>query len=283
MKLPTVSFENSFLQFKDLDVQSIDIVIQRAGDVIFKPHKSDFYKIFYFESGSGRMNIDFKSHEIAANKIIYISQEPVYWLENVEDVKGIIIMFSADFVHQLSSLYLPYFICELEDNQWCDSIKSLLDLIFKEFNKQQSDSHQLQEYFLNALLLYLNRSLLPVDISNQHDYQLYFKFREHVDQSFAEKKQISDYCSLLAISERKLHRLSKKFSGKSPGKIIEERIVLEAKRLLSYTKLRNNEISDQLSFSDDSYFVKFFRKHTEMTPRLFQTRFQSSSLSKDQL
>jgi len=281
MKLPTVSFENSLLQFKDLDVASIDAVIQRAGDVLFKPHKSDFYKIFYFESGSGRMNIDFKSHEIAANKIIYISQEPVYWLENVKDVKGTIIMFSADFVYQLSSFYLPYFICELKDNTWSNSIESIFDLIIREFNDSESDSYQLQEYFLNALLLYLNRSQLPLDIPNQHDYQLYFKFRELVDHSFAVKKQISDYCSLLAISERKLHRLSKKYAGKSPGKLIEERVILEAKRLLSYTSLRNNEISDQLGFSDDSYFIKFFRKHMGMTPRLFQTRFQSSSQTKD--
>jgi len=108
MKLPIVSFKNSFLQFKDLDVDSIENVIQRAGDMVFKPHKSDFYKIFYFESGSGTMNIDFKSQEIGANKIICISQEPVYWLESIKDVKGMVIMFSADFVHQLSSLYLPY-------------------------------------------------------------------------------------------------------------------------------------------------------------------------------
>jgi len=281
MVLPTVSFENSFLQFKDLDVASVESVIQRAGDIVFKPHKSNFYKIFYFESGSGTMNIDFNSQEIGANKIICISQEPVYWLEKIKDVKGTIIMFSADFVHQLSSLLLPYFICELRDDQWGSSIKSLIGLILKEFKNSESDSIQIQEYFLNALLLYLNRSQLPVDISNQHDYQLYFKFREHVDQSFAEKKQISDYCSLLAISERKLHRLCKKYSGKSPGKIIEERIVLEAKRLLSYTKLRNNEISEQLGFNDDSYFIKFFRKHTEMTPKLFQTRFQSSLPSED--
>ncbi|MGZ2370211.1 AraC family transcriptional regulator [Ancylomarina sp. YFZ004] len=281
MKLPTVSFENSFLQFKDLDVVSIETVIQRAGDLIFKPHKSDFYEIFYFESGSGMMNIDFNSHEIAANKIIYISQEPVHWLENIKDVKGTIIMFSEDFVHQFSSFYLPYFICELGDNQCESAIKNLVDLILKEFKKSESDSIQIQEYLLNALLLYLNRSQLPVDLSNQHDYQLYFKFREYVDQLFAVKKQISDYCSLLAISERKLHRLSKKYAGKSPGKLIEERVVLEAKRLLSYTSLRNNEISDQLGFSDDSYFIKFFRKHMGMTPRLFQTQFQSSSHTKD--
>lgn len=281
MKLPTVSFDNSFLQFKDLDVASIDAVIQKAGDVLFKPHKSDFYKIFYFESGSGIMNIDFISHEIAANKVIYISQEPVYWLEKVKDVKGTIIMFSADFVYQLSSFYLPYFICELKGNMWSNSIESILDLIVREFNDSESDSYQLQEYFLNALLLYLNRSQLPLDIPNQHDYQLFFKFRELVDRSFAVKKQISDYCSLLAISERKLHRLSKKYAGKSPGKLIEERVILEAKRLLSYTSLRNNEISDQLGFSDDSYFIKFFRKHMGMTPRLFQTQFQSSSHTKD--
>ncbi|MFA8434659.1 MAG: helix-turn-helix domain-containing protein [Marinifilaceae bacterium] len=273
--LPTVSFENSFFQFRDLDVNSIGKVIQKARNIVFKPHKSDFYKIFYFEKGTGTMNIDFKSHEICTDKIIYISQEPVYWLEEVQDVEGIVIMFSADFIHNLSSLFLPYFVCELDDSEWGNSIKSLIALICEEYKKAEVDTLQVQEHLLNALIVYLNRSQMPLEISNQHDFQLYFQFREQVDRFFAEKKQISDYSSLLAISERKLHRLTKKFTGKSPGKIIEERIVLEAKRLLSYTNLRNNEISEQLGFNDDSYFIKFFRKHIQLTPKEFQSRFKA--------
>ena len=129
--------------------------------------------------------------------------------------------------------------------------------------------------------MYLKRSQVSTEISNQHDYQLFFKFRGFVEKLYKEKKHISDYIALLAISERNLHRITLKFTGKSPGKIIEERVVLEAKRLLSYTKLRNKEISEQLGFHDDSYFIKFFKKHVHLTPKSFQNQLQEMASSDD--
>ena len=274
--LPTVYFE-SRLQFKDLDIQTLKDLIQQAGDIFYKPHKSDFYKIIYIESGTATFFIDFVRHEIHGGMILFISKEPVYWFEEVKDLQGTGILFSADLIHQLSTFFKPYLIWKIKDCTWGHSIKSLMELIPIEYNSKEQDSTQVQEYLLNALLMYLKRSQVSTEISNQHDYQLFFRFRDFVERLYKEKKQISNYSALLAISERNLHRITLKFAGKSPGKIIEERIILEAKRLLSYTKLRNKEISEQLGFHDDSYFIKFFRKHVKMTPKGFQQQVQEKA------
>ena len=272
--LPTVSFDSS-LQFKDPDVESIENLIKRAGNIFYKPHKADFYKIIYIESGTATFYIDFMPHEIGADSILFIAKEPVYWFEKVKDLNGTAILFSADFIHQLSTLFMPYLIWDLNQCIWGNSIKSLLELIPVEFKSNEPDSIQTQEYLLNALLMYLKRSQVSNEITNQHDYQMFFKFKGFVEKLYKEKKQIADYCALLGLSERNLHRLTLKFAGKSPGKIIEERIVLEAKRLLSYTKLRSKEISEQLGFHDDSYFIKFFKKHVHLTPKNFQQQVQA--------
>ncbi|TAJ14450.1 helix-turn-helix domain-containing protein [Marinilabiliaceae bacterium JC017] len=279
--LPTVAFE-SRLHFKELDVDSIESLIERAGDIFYKPHKSDFYKVIYVRSGSATFYIDFVRYEISSGKILYISKEPVYWFEKIKDLKGTAILFSADLIYQLNNLFMPYLIWDLNGCKWWNSIKTLIELILVEYKSKEPDSIQVQEYLLNSLLMYLKRSQVATDITNQHDYQLFFRFRDFVEKLYKEKKLISDYSALLAISERNLHRITLKFAGKSPGKIIEERVILEAKRLLSYTKLRNKEVSEQLGFNDDSYFIKFFRKHVQMTPKAFQSQLQEVSSNSEE-
>ena len=58
--------------------------------------------------------------------------------------------------------------------------------------------------------------------------------------------------------------------GIPPGKLIHERLLLEAKRLLRYSDLPVADIADQLNFEDPSYFSRFFKKHTGFSPSEFR-------------
>jgi AraC-like DNA-binding protein len=58
--------------------------------------------------------------------------------------------------------------------------------------------------------------------------------------------------------------------GKTLSDLINERVVLEAKRLFAYSSLTVNQVSARLDFSSSSYFIRFFKKHTGFTPEQFK-------------
>ncbi|RYZ52215.1 MAG: AraC family transcriptional regulator, partial [Sphingobacteriales bacterium] len=95
-------------------------------------------------------------------------------------------------------------------------------------------------------------------------------FRKLVEQYFSEKRLPRDYASMLYVTPNHLNALSKDLLGKPAGEIIRDRILLEAKRLLTNADLQISEIASRLSFTDNSHFTRFFKKYTERTPEEFR-------------
>ena len=77
----------------------------------------------------------------------------------------------------------------------------------------------------------------------------------------------------MAVSEKKLTKSIAATLGKSPKALIDERIVLEAKRLLVHTNSSIKEIGFDLGFDEPTNFIKYFRKHEAKTPIEFRKSF----------
>jgi len=91
-----------------------------------------------------------------------------------------------------------------------------------------------------------------------------------VEKHFKEYHQVKDYANMLYKSPKTLSNLFTKHIGKSPLAVINERIILEAKRLLLYSDKTNDEISDDLGYKDAGHFSKFFKKHEGSSPSVFK-------------
>jgi len=100
------------------------------------------------------------------------------------------------------------------------------------------------------------------------DYTLLF--RDFLESNYTQLKSVSDYAQIICISEKRLGQATSKVLGKSPKEIINDRILLEAKRLLVHTNLSVKEIGQELGFEDPAYFVRYFKKNTETTPVEFR-------------
>jgi AraC-like DNA-binding protein len=79
-----------------------------------------------------------------------------------------------------------------------------------------------------------------------------------------------DYAAKMNITPNYLNALCRKKSGKSAGELIRQRILLEAKRLLAHSTMSISEIAFQLGFEDNSYFGRYFRRYTRLTPGEFR-------------
>jgi AraC-like DNA-binding protein len=98
--------------------------------------------------------------------------------------------------------------------------------------------------------------------------------REHdrkiLNNKFSELKTSKEYAQRLNISPNYLNAICKDIFNKTVSQIIQERIMLEAKRLLSHTCLSISEISYKLGFNDNSYFGRYFKKITGLPPEKFR-------------
>ena len=92
------------------------------------------------------------------------------------------------------------------------------------------------------------------------------KFNVLVDEHYKTKRKVSDYADLLFKSPKTLSNLFGIYNQKSPQQLIQERIALEARRMLHFTGLQNQEIAYELGFNDPAHFSKFFKKMTGFSP-----------------
>jgi len=106
------------------------------------------------------------------------------------------------------------------------------------------------------------------------DYVMLFK--HVVDNNFREQKQVGNYARQLRVAEKRLNQATSKILGKSPKELINDRVILEAKRLLAHTNESVKEIGFALGFDEPTNFIKYFRKHSKSTPVDFRDEFTSA-------
>jgi len=113
-------------------------------------------------------------------------------------------------------------------------------------------------------------------ISKGKGHILVKRFYQLVEENYLKNLSLSDYAALLMVTPNHLTQTVKQFTGKTSTQVIKQKQILEIKRLLVHTNLNVTEIATQLNFDDQSYFTKFFKRETELTP--LQYRSQSSGL-----
>lgn len=104
------------------------------------------------------------------------------------------------------------------------------------------------------------------------DLEYITAFKQLLETNLTKRLSVVDYAEILNITERKLQRVTFNVLGKSPKVIIDERLILEAKRLLVLKSDQIRQISDQLGFSEVTNFVKFFKKTVGLTPSVFRKK-----------
>ena len=102
------------------------------------------------------------------------------------------------------------------------------------------------------------------------EFDIVREFNYLVEKHFKEKHSVAEYASLLNKSPKTLSNLFGKMHDRSPLKVIQDRLMLEARRLLRYTEKPISEIGYEIGFNDIQSFSRFFKKNEGRSPSEFR-------------
>lgn len=96
------------------------------------------------------------------------------------------------------------------------------------------------------------------------------RFRERIEERYRAHDEVEDYARALAVSPKQLWAACRRVAGAPPARLIQDRLLLEAKRLLLYTNVSVAEAAYALGFNDPAYFSRLFTRETGRSPRAFR-------------
>jgi AraC-like DNA-binding protein len=161
-----------------------------------------------------------------------------------------------------------------------EKLLGYFQMIWAEFRGANSYKNHITHSLVLALLYYC-KSLYERYRSQEKDQPrsliILNQYQQLINKFYLEKKTVEEYASLLAITPNHLNDVIKQSTGKTARSFIVERILLEAKSLLTHTQLDIADISHNLQFDEPTNFSKFFKKYVGLTP----LQFRNGKLLKD--
>ena len=250
-------------------------------------HVHPFYEIVWFRKGGGVHTVDFTDYEVVDNSIFFIAPGQIHSFGNMHDAEGYVIKICSHLLNHQSfteSVLLKYNVFNTYDSvpfkripaESAAAIAEIVEMIEEEATKSDDLGHE--DYLLSLvtlLLVSIERSKLeqdgPVFSTTRIPHRTFLAFRQAIEQNFRSLHTVKEYADLLNITTKTLTNYVSECSRFSPLEMINNRIILEAKRLLRYSDLMVKEIAAELGFDDPSYFNKFFKRLAKCTAAEYRT------------
>lgn len=253
-------------------------------DLVHDLHKHDFYFILTVLEGKGVHEIDFIQYPVHNNSVFILRPGQVHRLELKAGSVGFLMEFDLSFYQPKNTITEHRWkkassknYCEVEAARFRKLYDHLSD-IFDEYSLKQEGYVEAIKANLDLFFIdYIRQSRTPDSITKTEYGYKQERFEELIrlmETNILRMKNVSEYAGLLNLSSYQLNSITKAAVGKTVSDLINEQIILEAKRNLLTTTEQVKEIADHLGFEDPSYFIRFFKKHTGFSPDAFRKNFK---------
>ncbi len=245
-------------------------------------HRHDFHELFFFASGSGEHMIDLEQVTINAPCVHLVAPGQVHQLDRSADMQGLVVMFATSA--QLGQGHVARAELFMHADRPCafsvdgDQLResnTLVEMMETELERTTGPVGDVVEGILGILLIKCahwaktnsGEAFSKADTSDSVD-----RFVDLVERGFIEERQVGKYAAQLSISADHLNEQVKKRLGRTASSVIQERLMLEAKRLLLHADLSIKEVGYALNMKDPAYFTRWFHKVEGDTPAAFRSR-----------
>ena len=250
----------------------------RLNPAVPFPHKHNFYHLVLITKGKGWHEIDFKRHSVKSGTMFFMVPAQVHSWAMSKETCGIVIefenlsMFSGDETFVLTEALRPAADCLALRGEYKKNIEELCHSMLKEYENEKKDFEIILRLSLAKLVIIFSRAIknVPVKISRVSKFRE--EFTNLIEMNYKTHHSVEFYAKTMGVATKSLTAKVKRNLGKNVREVIQDRCILESKRLLAYSDLSVSEISHELGFEDPNYFTRFFKLKTKMNPGKFRKK-----------
>jgi AraC-like DNA-binding protein len=277
MNITEVPFRSSEATPPGVQVLSFDALLDRASGHRINPSapmRPSFHHLVAVRGERLDCSVDFTEHQLVEGDLIWVRPGQILQFgPQLETSQGIVILFAPGFLDDATASAAH---ADRPDASLVPvrspALLPLTGMLADEYDNPGGLPAAIHiaiiRHVLSILLLRIgnhgHRSSEPADAAFE-------AFRQAVEDGFAHTHRVEDYARQLGYSVRTLTRTSHLATGYGAKRVIQERVLLEAKRLLVHTGLTNAAIAARIGMPDPAAFGKFFRHQTGETPTTFRT------------
>ncbi|MBQ9311441.1 MAG: helix-turn-helix domain-containing protein [Bacteroidales bacterium] len=271
--MKTYDFKPSTLE---IEIKTLD-KDKRSTKIFPQAHRTTFFELIFIEFGQANFKIDFQNITLKAGEIFVILPNQVCEFDFSESYSGKMILFTYNFFaiseNDASFLYSSEFLSLANPHRTIKTdvktIKQIFSLLENKLGLNK-DIYQptVCQSLLRTLLLQCERNLN--ETSKPFATSIAKEFFYLVEQNFSSNRNIDFYIQQMGVSENRLAKEVKQACNLTLKTYINNRLLLEAKRLLQYSELSAKEIAFNLGFDDTANFSNWLKKLSQKTPLQFR-------------
>jgi len=235
-----------------------------------EPHKhNSYFEIIYLRAGAGFHTIDHTSFSIKPPTVFFVRKEQVHYWDMTDTPDGYVLLLKKGFLDKSMDNELKSLLSKLSGLS-CIHLKETesIDMLFQLITKEQDFT--VTEGLLKALFAKILIEAKPLISKSSKTNDIIALFRELLNQTNDLRNSVAHYAEKLCTTPQNLNAICRRSLSQPAAEIIAEHIISEAKRQLIYTEGSVSEIAYSLNFNDTSHFVKYFKRHTGLTPQTFR-------------
>jgi AraC family transcriptional regulator, transcriptional activator of pobA len=271
---------------QEFEIVDIAELYKDFKDTLTITHRTGFYNIIWFEQGSPTHLVDFNPIKIKPNTLLFLNKDTVQRFDNKTKFSGKVILFTDSFFCKTetdtkflrnSILFNDLFsVSQIQIQKQSKVFADLLQQMTDELQNIKDNSQaDILKNLLHNFLLHAERERRKqnfTEIKKGEDLDYVMLFKDILETGYKNQKQVNYYAKQIISTEKRLNQATTKVLGKSPKEIIDDRIMLEAKRILAHTTESVKEIGYNLGFEEPTNFIKYFKKHSQFTPTEFREK-----------
>ncbi|WP_431025100.1 helix-turn-helix domain-containing protein [Halomonas sp. H5] len=268
------------------DLLHCELIRERSGphDWHIPPHRhADLMHLLYIRRGAGELHLEGVGHPIAAPSVLVVPAMVIHGFDFERDTDGYAITLSRPLIGELSerlgaqeqAFFQPAHF-PLADQPEAAAIDGLVTQLHAEYRYPAAGREPMLHAMIQALAVLVARRAERRHIHQRphrdKGYTHLVRYQGLVEQHYREQPSVASLADRLGITGTYLNTLCQRLAGVSAQQLLHERVMLEAKRLLTYTRMTVSQVADALGFSEPAYFTRFFKRHTGLSPRAFRER-----------
>ncbi len=268
------------------DIKKMEDIYDKNAGKVDTPHRHDFYIILLVSRAKGTHIIDFNEFSLEDNQVFFLSPGQVHQIKEEQKSCGWVITFSRQFLIKNNidynfieniNLFQDYgYTPPLPlDKIQLKQLNTYSSQIFETYHSNLKFRLESVGALLKLFLIYSN-NVCDLDSKDPQQLQvgsiIFKEYKNLVEKHFSDWHKVRQYAEALHVTPDHLNRTIKSLIGKTAKEYLQSRIIVAAKRLLSFSGKTNKEIGYDLGFNEPANFSNFFKKCTGFSPSKFKER-----------